>query len=103
MRQGAATAADTALFQLAELSSVWINAEVPETQANWLRVGEHAEATVPALPGEHFPARIEYIYPELTTATRTLRVRLLVGNPRRLLRPGMFAGVHRLARPGKMS
>lgn len=99
VRQGAATAVDTTLFQLAELSSVWINAEVPEAQANWLKVGDHAEATVPALPGEHFPARIEYIYPELTTATRTLRVRLIVENSRRLLRPGMFAGVHLVGAP----
>ncbi|MBS0422583.1 MAG: efflux RND transporter periplasmic adaptor subunit [Proteobacteria bacterium] len=99
VRQGAAAAVDTTLFQLADLSSVWINAEVPETQANWLKVGDQAEATVPALPGQHFPARIDYLYPELTTATRTLKVRLLVENPRRLLRPGMFAGVHLVGAP----
>jgi Cu(I)/Ag(I) efflux system membrane fusion protein len=99
VRQGAAAAVDTTLFQLADLSSVWINAEVPEGQANWLNVGDQAEATVPALPGEHFSARIDYIYPELTAATRTLRVRLLVQNPRRVLRPGMFAGVHLAGSP----
>jgi Cu(I)/Ag(I) efflux system membrane fusion protein len=99
VRQGAAAAVDTTLFQLAELDTVWINAEVPETQAAWLKVGDHAEATVPALPGEHFPARIDYIYPELTTATRTLKVRLVVENPRGHLRPGMFAGVHLVGAP----
>jgi Cu(I)/Ag(I) efflux system membrane fusion protein len=99
VRQGAAAAIDTTLFQLAELDTVWINAEVPETQAAWLKVGDHAEATVPALPGEHFPARIDYIYPELTTATRTLKVRLVVENLRGRLRPGMFAGVHLVGAP----
>ena len=99
VRQGAAAAVDTTLFQLAELNTVWINAEVPETQAAWLKVGDRAEATVPALPGERFPARIDYIYPELTTATRTLRVRLVVENPRRSLRPGMYAAVHLVGAP----
>lgn len=99
VRQGAAAAVDTTLFQLAELNTVWINAEVPETQAAWLKVGDRAEATVPALPGERFPARIDYIYPELTTATHTLKVRLVVENPRRSLRPGMFAGVHLVGAP----
>lgn len=99
VRQGAAAATDTTLFQLAELNTVWINAEVPEAQAAWLKVGDHAEAMVPALPGEHFAARIDYIYPELTTATRTLKMRLVVENRRGRLRPGMFAGVRLVGAP----
>jgi Cu(I)/Ag(I) efflux system membrane fusion protein len=98
-RQGAAAAVDTTLFQLAELRTVWINVDVPESQAAWLKVGDHAEATVPALPGERFPAQIDYLYPELTSATRTLKVRLVVKNPRLHLRPGMFASVHLVAAP----
>ena len=99
VRQGGAAVVDTTLFQLVDLSSVWINAEIPETQAAWLKAGDPAEASVPALPGEHFRARIDYIYPELTPATRTLKVRLVVENPRRSLRPGMFAGVHLVGAP----
>jgi Cu(I)/Ag(I) efflux system membrane fusion protein len=99
IRQGAAAAVDTTLFQLAALSTVWINADVPEAQAAWLKVGDHAEATVSALPGERFQARIDYIYPELTPATRTLKVRLVVENSRSHLRPGMFAGVHLVGAP----
>jgi len=99
IRQGAAAAVDTTLFQLAELRTVWINADVPEAQAAWLKLGDRAEAAVPALPGERFPARIDYIYPELTAATRTLKVRLVVENPRSRLRPGMFAGVHLVGAP----
>jgi membrane fusion protein, copper/silver efflux system len=98
-RQGAAAAMDTTLFQLAELGTVWINADIPEAQAAWLKVGDQADAEVLALPGEHFRARIDYIYPELTSATRTLKVRLVVENPHQHLRPGMFAGVHLVGKP----
>src|SRR5262249_42750748 len=58
IRQGAAAAVDATLFQLADLSTVWINADIPEAQAAWLKVGDQADAVVPALPGEHFGARI---------------------------------------------
>ena len=93
-RQGAAVEPGTMLFQLADLQSVWVNAEVPETQAAWIRAGDPAVAEVPALPGEHFQGRIDYLYPELTPTTRTLKVRVVVKNPDRRLRPGMFAAVH---------
>jgi Cu(I)/Ag(I) efflux system membrane fusion protein len=93
-RQGAAAAVDTPLFQLAQLQTVWVNVEVPETQAAWLKVGDSADATLPARPGEHFSARLDYIYPQLTAATRTLKARMVVDNPHSRLRPGMFAGVH---------
>jgi Cu(I)/Ag(I) efflux system membrane fusion protein len=93
-RQGAAVAPGTVLFQLAALDSVWINAEVPETQAAWIQPGDAAMAELPARPGERFQGRIDYLYPELTQATRTLKVRIAVKNPGNHLRPGMFAGVH---------
>jgi membrane fusion protein, copper/silver efflux system len=94
VRQGAAVQPGTTLFQLADLSSVWITAEVPERQAAWLKPGDPAEVDVPALPGERFGARVDYLYPELTQATRTLKVRVVVKNPREHLRPGMFATAH---------
>jgi Cu(I)/Ag(I) efflux system membrane fusion protein len=93
-RQGAAVAPGTVLFQLAALDSIWINAEVPETQAAWITTGDPATAELPALPGEHFQGRIDYLYPELMQATRTLKVRIVVKNPGNRLRPGMFATVH---------
>lgn len=93
-RQGAAVEPGNMLFQLADLQSVWINAEVPETQAAWIKIGDPAVADVPALPGQHFQGRIDYLYPELTSATRTLKVRVVVRNSDRHLRPGMFAAVH---------
>jgi Cu(I)/Ag(I) efflux system membrane fusion protein len=93
-RQGAAVEPGGMLFQLANLDSVWINAEVPETQAAWIKTGDPAIAEVPALPGEHFEGRVDYLYPELMAATRTLKVRVVVKNPGKRLRPGMFAAVH---------
>jgi len=94
VRQGGAVQPGATLFQLAELSSVWITAEVPESQAAWLKPGDPAEVEVPALPGERFEAQVDYLYPELTPATRTLKVRVVVKNPREHLRPGMFATAH---------
>jgi len=93
-RQGAAVTPGTVLFQLAALDSIWINAEVPETQAAWIKTGDPATAELPALPGDHFTGQIDYVYPELMPTTRTLKVRVVVNNLRLRLRPGMFATVH---------
>jgi membrane fusion protein, copper/silver efflux system len=94
VRQGVAVQPGTTLFELADLSSVWVAAEVPESQAAWLKLGDSAEVEVPSLPGERFGAHVEHLYPELTQATRTLKVRIVVKNPHERLRPGMFATAH---------
>jgi membrane fusion protein, copper/silver efflux system len=93
-RQGAAVEPGATLFQLANLSSVWMIAEVPEAQAAWVKTGSPAEAQVPALPGERFNGKVDYLYPELTQATRTLKIRVVINNPDQHLRPGMFATAH---------
>jgi len=93
-RQGAAVEPGATLFQLANLSSVWIIAEVPEAQAAWIKTGNPAQAEVPALPGERFNGKVDYLYPELTQATRTLKIRIAINNPGGHLRPGMFATAH---------
>jgi Cu(I)/Ag(I) efflux system membrane fusion protein len=93
-RQGAEVQPGAMLFQLADLQSVWVTAEVPETQAAWLKAGDRAQIEVPALPGERFEGQVDYLYPELTQATRTLKVRVVVKNPHKHLRPGMFAAAH---------
>ena len=93
-RQGAAVEPGATLFQLADVKSVWMIAEVPEAQAAWIKTGNPAEAQVPALPGERFEGKVDYLYPELTQATRTLKVRVVFNNPNQHLRPGMFATAH---------
>ena len=90
-RQGAAIEPGATLFQLADLKTVWISAEVPEAQAAWIKPGNSIEVGVPALPNEHFSGKVDYLYPELDQATRTLKVRIVVKNPGGHLRPGMFA------------
>ena len=94
VREGAQIQPGMMLFQLADLSTVWVTAEVPETQAAWLKPGDRAEVEVPALPGDRFEGQVDYLYPELTQATRTLKVRVVVKNPHKHLRPGMFAAAH---------
>ncbi len=99
VRQSAAVQPGTMLFQLADLGSVWINAEVAETQAAWIKAGDRVQAEVPALPGVRFDGQVDYLYPELSAATRTLKLRVAVANPGQRLRPGMYASVHLLGAP----
>ncbi|MBL6751843.1 MAG: efflux RND transporter periplasmic adaptor subunit [Nevskia sp.] len=98
-RQGAAVQPETMLFQLADLGTVWVNAEVPENQAAWIKPGDKAQAEVPAMPGVHFDGQVDYVYPELALATRTLKLRVVIGNAAQRLRPGMFAAVHLAGTP----
>jgi Cu(I)/Ag(I) efflux system membrane fusion protein len=94
VRQGASVQPGTTLFQLADLDSVWVTADVPELQAAWIAPGDPAEVEVPALPGARFTGQVDYLYPELTQTTRSLKARIIVKNPGHRLRPGMFAAAH---------
>ena len=89
------------MMVIADLTTVWVEANVYEHQLEWLQRGLTAEIEVKALPGKRFSAQITYIYPELDTRTRTLKIRLLVPNPEQLLKPNMFAEVHIKANPTK--
>jgi Cu(I)/Ag(I) efflux system membrane fusion protein len=80
----------TTIMTLADLSRVWVLAEVFERQANWVAVGQPAEVRLPYLPGRVWDGRVEYIYPELNPKTRTLRVRLGFDNPDEALKPNMY-------------
>ena len=80
----------TTIMTLADLSRVWVLAEVFERQADWVAVGQPAEVRLPYLPGRLWEGRVEYIYPELNPKTRTLRVRLVFDNPDEALKPNMY-------------
>lgn len=84
---------ETEIMSLADLSSVWLQAEVFESQAGWVGVGQSAEARLNYMPGEVFSGEVEYVYPTLDPATRTLRVRLRFSNPDERLKPNMYADV----------
>jgi membrane fusion protein, copper/silver efflux system len=83
-----------ALFRLADLSRVWVEADVYERDLRHARMGEPARIEIDAFPGEHFTGRISYVYPEVRPATRTGRVRIQLSNTDGQIKPGMFATVY---------
>ena len=92
-REGMAVAPGAMLFRINGLSAVWINADVPETQAAGLKPGNPIEASVPAYPGKIFKGRVQALLPDVNAITRTLKARIEVANPQQQLTPGMFATV----------
>jgi Cu(I)/Ag(I) efflux system membrane fusion protein len=84
---------ETQILSIANLDNIWLLAEVFERQANWVKIGQIAEATLPSMPGVIWKGNVEYIYPELDPVTRTLRVRLRFDNPEEKLMPNMYAHV----------
>ena len=102
---GAAKMGET-LLTIADLSSVWIEAEVFEADLELVKVGMSASVTLPYLPGKAYPATVEYVYPYLEGKSRTGRIRLSLDNPDGELKPDMYAQVslqsdigHRLSVP----
>ena len=83
----------TELFEIADLSTVWVTADLYEYEAARVRVGQPATVQVPTWPGESFRSRVQFIYPTFNTGTRTLPVRLELKNADLRLRPGMYAQV----------
>jgi Cu(I)/Ag(I) efflux system membrane fusion protein len=81
------------LYDVADLSAVWVEAQVYETQIALLREGLPVSATTVAYPDREFAGRVALIQPHLDAASRTLRVRFDLDNPRHELRPGMYATV----------
>ena len=81
------------LFEVADLSTVWVEADVYEKDIPYLQPGQAVEATVEAYPNRTFAGKLALIYPQLDIATRTNRIRFELANPRHELRPGMFATV----------
>ncbi|MCC6491720.1 MAG: efflux RND transporter periplasmic adaptor subunit, partial [Pirellulales bacterium] len=91
--EGASIEAGSLLFKVADLSTVWIEADVYERDLPFLHEGQEVEAAIEALPNRAFAGRISQVYPQLNDDTRTNRVRVTLDNSQLLLRPGMFAAV----------
>jgi RND family efflux transporter MFP subunit len=81
------------LFEIADLTTVWMLADVFESEAPLVKVGQQAKVELISFPGEPLTGTVSYIYPSLDESTRTLRVRLECPNPDGRLKPGMFAAV----------
>lgn len=97
---GQAISAGQSLYTIADLSEVWIEAELRETDAGLVEIGDAATIELAAFPGRLLIGRIEYVYPTLQSQARTLKARIAVPNPDGRLKPGMYATV-RLSAPGR--
>jgi len=80
-----------ALYTVADLSHVWLVAEVPEQQAHWARTGDEASADIAALPNESISGKLIYVADLINPETRTVTVRMEMPNPQRILKPQMLA------------
>jgi len=83
----------TTLYELADLSTVWINGDIYESEITSVRLNQPAEVTFETYPGEAFRGKVAYIYPYFNEATRTVRVRMEFPNPHLKLKPGMYGNV----------
>ena len=90
--------ADTA-FEIADLSSLWLEADVPEQSAGSLRVGTRVEAEVAALPGTKLEGPLSFVSATVQPETRTVRVRMELPNPDGRFKPSMLATVTLLDQP----
>ncbi len=84
---------ETELYSVADLSRVWIMADVYEGEIDKIRIGQSAAIGLPSDQGRSFTARVDYIQPEMDATTRTLKIRLEVPNPNQRLKPEMFVDV----------
>ena len=92
-RDGMTVMAGAPLFRINGLSTVWVNAEVPEAQAMLVRPGNSVEARTAALPGKTFKGKVSALLPEVSVSTRTIKARIELANPGAQLIPGMFVNV----------
>jgi Cu(I)/Ag(I) efflux system membrane fusion protein/cobalt-zinc-cadmium efflux system membrane fusion protein len=92
---------DTKLYTIADLSTVWVYANVFQNDVGKLKPGDPAQVTVDAYPGRHFNGRIDQILPQVDLTTRTVRVRLVFSNPGVILKPGMYVNVAISVRLGR--
>ena len=84
---------DSDLYTIADLSTIWVIADVYEYEAPEVMLGQRADITLTYFPGRTFTGKVTYIYPQVDAATRTLKVRVEIANPNTLLKPDMFANV----------
>ena len=82
-----------ALYQITDLSSVWVLADVFEQDIGLAKSGAKAKVMIAAYPDKQFDGKIGYVYPTLKAETRSVQVRIELSNPGQLLKPGMFAQV----------
>lgn len=89
------------VLRLADLSTVWVVADVPTSAAADLAIGSLASFETPSLPGQRFDGEVTFLQPTVNLATRTVGVRIELSNPDGVLRPGLFGDVELQGRSGE--
>ena len=84
---------DMRLYTIADLSTVWVQAQVFQDDLGRIKAGDPARLTVDSFPGRTFSGRVDFIYPQVDMDTRTAKVRVVFSNPGLQLKPGMFVNV----------
>lgn len=93
VREGDYITPDKQLFTLTDLSSVWMIANVFEKQASQVKIGAPVTVTISGMLGRSWSGKVDYVYPQLDDATRTIRVRVVLNNPDLTLKPSMYGNV----------
>lgn len=93
VREGEYITPATEAYTLADLSNIWVLADLYEFEIPYVQLGQKAQITLPYFPNEMFEGRVTYIYPVLDPKTRTVKVRFELPNPGWRLKPDMFANV----------
>ncbi len=90
---GAHIEAGQHLYRIADLSRVWVYADIYEYELPWIKMGQKAEVELSYEPGKIFRGKVTYVYPFLESKTRTVKVRMAFSNPGMKLKPEMYANV----------
>lgn len=93
VQEGMRIEAGQPLYKTADLSDIWLIAEVQEQDLGLIRSGQSASVNFVAFPGRSFEGKVEFVYPSLSPETRTARVRIVIPNPDLVLRAAMYASV----------
>jgi membrane fusion protein, copper/silver efflux system len=91
--KGSRVAPGDKIFDIVDLSTVWVFADIYEYEIPFVKVGQNARITLSYYPGKEFSSSVDFIYPSLSGQTRTARVRFVLPNPSLLLKPQMFTNV----------
>ena len=81
-------------FEIADLSTIWVDVDVYEYELPWVRKGMSAEMELSYIPGKRYKGKVLFIYPFLEPKTRTVKLRLAFNNPGYQLKPGMYANIY---------
>jgi len=84
---------DTRLYTVADLSRVWVLAQIFQNDLGRVKTGTPVSLTLDSYPGRVFRGRVDFVYPDVDLTTRTIRARLVFANPNLMLKPGMYVNV----------